>query len=544
MSVVSIPVNAQDISALAQKGAPNLSGNLRLGGFFYAHDNESNPRLPPLGYQISGGLNASWGAIQIPVSFVLSQHSLNISSPFNMYGASPYYKWIKLHLGHRSLEFSPYIFSGRTFQGIGIELTPGKWQIVGFSGRLRNLLAFREEVATGAVAIPHFDRRIEGAKIGFGSRNNRFELMAIRVKDQADQMSNFMFPPAENLVIGTKFQFKFFKRFQLIVNSSTSLLTSNTTENRPREIPDVFNQLASIHPLTISTRASLAGDAAINYSYKGYLLGFRYRRIEPFYQSLATNFIQNDVENITIQASLPLMKKKLRLRGEVGRQKDNLRNHKAFTSNRWISAVTGTWLPNPDFNLMLRYSNYQHESTTGIIEVIDTLRILTTTHNTMLNTQWKVWDKEGKSVSLSLNIFSNELVDEALLSERNNSFSGRGVSSRVTYLVKEWDASGGPIFNYNSYAYTGFTQSRIGGGFFIGKSFIDKRVNTTLIVNRQQNQLDKKANGRLLNLNFQARYRINRTHQISLGIIYLDNQTITTNSFKETRGNISYGLQF
>jgi hypothetical protein len=544
LTMVSGIATAQDISSLSMKGSPSLSGNLRLGGFYYTHDKESNPRLPPLGYQISGGLNASWGAIQIPISFVLSQHSLNVSNPFNMYGASPYYKWIKLHLGHRSLDFSPYVFSGRTFQGVGIELTPGKWQVVGFTGRLRNLLAFREEVATGAIVLPHFDRRIEGAKLGFGSRNNRFELMAIRVRDQEDQVNNFMFPPAENLVIGTRFQLRFFKRLQLQVNSSASLFTSNTTETRPREVSDVINQLSSIHPLTLGTRASLAGDAALNYNHKGYLIGLRYRRIEPFYQSLATNFIQNDVENITVQAAVPLLNKKLRIRGEVGRQRDNLQNHKAFTSNRWISAVTGTWLPGPNFNLMFRYSNYQHESTTGVIEVIDTLRILTTTHNAMLNTQWKVYEKEGRSVSLSLNIFSNELVDEALLAERNNSFSGRGISSRVTYLVKEWDASGGPIFNYNSYTYTGFSQGRKGGGFFISKGFWEKKINTTLVFNRQQNLLDKKANGRLLNMNFQARYRINRTHQISLGIIYLENQTIITNSFKETRGNISYGLQF
>src|SRR5690606_21783543 len=149
----------------------------------------------------------------------------------NMFGASPYYKWAKLHLGHRSINFSPYIFSGRTFLGAGIELTPGKWQFIAFSGTLRNYLSFQDIPVSGAIQLPSFRRRILGATVGIGSRHNRVESTAITVKDQEQEQHDIpnQLNPVENLVIGSNFQFRIFKRVHFIVNGSASLFTTDRT---------------------------------------------------------------------------------------------------------------------------------------------------------------------------------------------------------------------------------------------------------------------------------------------------------------------------
>jgi len=67
--------------------------------------------------------------IVLPFSFRLSEQQRDFRQPFNQFGVSPYYKWAKLHLGYRSHNWSTYALAGHSITGVGLELTPGKFQV-------------------------------------------------------------------------------------------------------------------------------------------------------------------------------------------------------------------------------------------------------------------------------------------------------------------------------------------------------------------------------------------------------------------------------
>lgn len=536
-------LEAQDVTQFGNKGNYSISGRINLGMNAYSYSGEGTARYAPFGYMISGGINAQLGPINIPANFSINHMNGSISSPFNLYGASPYYKWIKLHLGNRSLNFSPYVYSGRNFLGAGVELTPGKVNITAFSGKMRNIYAFQDTLVNGGIILPSYDRRISGAKIGFGTRNNKFELMGIKVKDEEIDSNQDLFgDPTENLVLGASANFRIFKRIRLSLNTSASLFTGDQLASDPREeISALESNLETVFDPNITTRASFAGDASIAYAYRGYKVGVKYKRIDPYYYSLGTNYLQNDIENYTLNGSLPFLRRRLRIRGSIGWQKDNLSGQKAFTSNRIIGSAMATYLPNQDFNVMFRYANYQHENQSGLVAVNDTLKILTTTHTLNLSSQFQFLKTEEYNSKFHLTLFRNQVVDEAALGERDGNFSGNGISSKITFSHERFAVSGGPIFNFTNYEFSSFNQGRIGGGLFVSKSFFDKKLHTNAQIVIHQNQYDSKANGKIKTYSIRTRYNINKSHNLNFRLFYLDNVTILSDSYSELRFNLNYG---
>lgn len=537
---------SQDISAFGKKANYGVSGRINLG---YNHFSTigGTERFAPHGYSITGGLHGKIGAIEIPVSFTYSQLSRSISTPFNMFGASPHYKWFKLHLGHRNLSFSPLVFSGRTFFGAGIELNPGKFHFTAFSGRMENLSVVRDSVAAGALVLPSFRRNIQGMRLGIRNKSNRFEVMGVRVVDVSSDMDDRIpVLPQQNFVLGTSVGLRILKNFNFSFNGSASLFTSDRNSFRPENTPEIIARLDPIHAFNFSTRASFAIESSVNYTNKGYMLGMKYRRLDPYYNSLATNFIQNDIENLTLDFGIPIIIRKWTVRGSIGKQKDNLRDHKAFTNLRLIGSLTTNYIPNKNLQVMARYSNFQQESQSGLVEVNDTFRILTITHSIYFNTNWKIIDDDVKGVSMSFNFFNNQVIDEATRNFRlqDNNFSGIGVNGRVNYQYKPWDFSIGPLFNYNLYEFVDFNQGRVGGGIHVNKSFLSQKIHNTMQIIRQQNLFNNKGNGHNTNINLNARFTISKKQNIGIRFMYLNNQSILTTSFNEIRANIVYAYGF
>ena len=324
MTLIALSGASQDLSSFGNKGSYGLSGSLNLGLNYYNVSGDKESVYAPLGYQLSGVVSGRLGAITIPIQFSFKQTGSTAASPFNLVGASPYYKWIKLHLGFRSMNFSPYIYSGRGFTGAGVELSPAKFNITAFRGKMRNLLAIQQAELNETFILPSFDRWVTGARLGYGSRTNKIEFMAIHIADDENSVTDSELLPSENLVFGSKLSLKLFKRLSIGLNSSVSLLTGNVEANSTNDLDEIAESLNNVATLNVSSRASLAGDASIAYDHNRYRFGITYKRINPYYQSLGTNYLQNDVEQITIVAGLPLLNNKLRLKGSIGRERDNL----------------------------------------------------------------------------------------------------------------------------------------------------------------------------------------------------------------------------
>lgn len=542
LSLGSGIVSGQDIEAFASKSNYSIRGGLNVGTQFYTTFGDTDSRLAPFGYQIQGNMVGQLGAITLPVSFSFNHVNGSISAPFNLYGASPYYKWVKLHLGYRALSFNPYTYSGTAFFGAGISLTPGALEVTAFTGKIQNRYAIQDTVVAGAILLPSQERKIQGLKLGFGKRSANISLSVVRIKDELDPAIT-IFDPVENFAFGLEGSVRLWRKIRLQSNIATSIFTGDQEASAPDVTSSFEEQVRSAVTINSTSRLSFAGDAFLGYESRGYKLGLKYKRIDPFYTSLGTNYIQNDIVNYTLDGGLPLLKRRMRLRASIGIQNDNLQNQKAFTSKRFIGAVSASYIPSKSLSLQGRFSNYQHQNESGLVVVNDTLKILTTTQSISLSGMSRITENDRYATSANLNIFRNNVVDEARI-EGGNVFLGTGANARMNFELKHLFLTLSPFLNVNNFKYAISKQGRVGGGVAISKSWLDRKWTNSLSLAWNQNTFDGKANGSLTNVSLSSRYKVDKRHNLNLRIFYIDNVVLVTRSYTELRGNLSYGFTF
>jgi hypothetical protein len=160
-----------------------FGSSIRVSATAY-HITGQDYRQEPFSYFIHGTPRMTIKGVDIPVSFILSNHQRTIQQPFNRLGIAPAYKWIKTYLGYNTMMLSKYTFSNRQFLGAGAEINPGKFRMSVLYGRLQK--AIRED-STGTEgnsfllrqSLPRFERRAFGGKIGIGNKEKYIDLVAM-----------------------------------------------------------------------------------------------------------------------------------------------------------------------------------------------------------------------------------------------------------------------------------------------------------------------------------------------------------------------------
>ena len=205
---------AQNLGNLKDQKPFTLHGTLGAGAEFY-QSNEAYPTRPPFAWNIYGTLNPSVYGVSLPLSFVVTQYGKSYANPFTQIGISPTYKWIKLHLGYRTIMFSPLVFAGQSFLGGGVELSPRGFYFGAFYGLLNK--AVQEDTSFAHPIEPQYARIGYGIKIGVGSPKNNFSLSFFHAKDDSgsirrlqDSLTTML--PQENTVVGSSWHFTFFHR--------------------------------------------------------------------------------------------------------------------------------------------------------------------------------------------------------------------------------------------------------------------------------------------------------------------------------------------
>src|SRR5579872_5378174 len=159
-----IHAQAQDLGTASQHPF-TMAGSMQLRGIYYNASGISG-RRDPYSYIFSGNLNPTIYSISMPLNFTVSQQENSLSQPFHQFGISPHYKWITVHLGYRSISFSPYTLAGYTMLGAGFELHPGKFRAGFMYGRLNRATAL--DTSTQSLVPVSFTRKAFAARIGYG----------------------------------------------------------------------------------------------------------------------------------------------------------------------------------------------------------------------------------------------------------------------------------------------------------------------------------------------------------------------------------------
>lgn len=528
-----------------------LSGGINLGGELYGIDGIPN-RRSPWSYTTNGRLGISVGKFRLPISFTYRDRQFAYDFTFNRFGMSPTLGWATLHLGWRNMNFSPYTLGGRTFFGVGTELRPGKFYVGALAGSIQNPLAIRDSLTFGANLIPIFERRLFGAKVGYRSGKNHLEVMAVKIyddKESFDYPDNYdergyqILTPKENIVAGVNAGVEIAKAVEIYAKTGITAFTNDVddplTGSITGSVPEQYRDLITVNT---SSRITFAGDAGVNVTIKGTRVGFQYRRVEPFYTTLAAQFFQNDLEQFTGLLTTALAQRKVLINARVGVERNNLRGYRVNETNRLITNATVSWRPTQDWNWNLRYANFTTNSNPAILELNDTLRYVTVSNNASLNGSWTI---HRATKDLTLSMFTNfQKVDDQSTIERLNELNSYASTLSAVWKWNATDLVFGPSLQYYRYDLTARTQERFGFGLQVGKSFWEKRLSTRFHSTLSQNDTDGLRDGTVGMHRMTFRYRLRKGMSISWSNSYRHVHSITRRNFREWRSRLRYGFRF
>lgn len=355
-------------------------------------------RRQPFSWAISASPTVTIYGVSFPFQVFISSQTRQLGTPFSRYGASPTYKWAKVHLGWRSLSFGQFTLGGQQILGGGFELTPGQLRVgfmygtflKGISGADLQQAGERDSSYVTQLR-PQFSRRGLAAKIGYGSAATYLEANYLQAQDKrgylSDTLANrFQLAPAFNQVLGLNGRVgigPFFLQAEAAVRHYVRDIRADTLT-----LSEVFEPNPLLKLLTnarASSQITTALNASAGYQHTNFGLALTYRRIDPDFKSMGIYFIQSDIEQLTVAPNLTLFTGKLSLNGSFGVQRDNLGHTNLNNSNRTIGSLNVSINPIPAFGLDVQFANFgiTQNRNTGYVfqqsvnkpQILDSLRV-------------------------------------------------------------------------------------------------------------------------------------------------------------------------
>ena len=538
-------MQAQDLSQALDQKSVELNGSLRLQSGFYGFQGEQ-PRSSRYHYSIYARPVLSIYGMRFPITIAYYAQEARLSHPFNRFGVSPYYKWAKLHLGHRSMRLSKYTLSGKVFLGAGLELTPGKFRFSALYGKLQNHLARRDTLVIGVQQLPSYDRFVMGGKIGYGTRKNHIDLIVVRATDNSEQsirnVSNSFLPEA-SLATGISWQVQPFKKLTVSGEIAGSVFTLDQRSKNDFLDPDLVEKLSNLIAINNSSRLSIAGEAKADFRLRAASFGIQYRRVEPFYRSLGTLFYNSDYQDWRFNSRLNLLRSKLQASLSIGLRQDNLRNIQISTNRRFISNGNLSIRPTERLYIQLNYSNFQIYEDPILVDVDDFFRYATLTNHATLHTQYR-WNS-GNSIFIISPAFSWQSLNDNSTGARVSS-DYESFSSRLNF---QWKSRPGqffiqPSFQYFKYFFQDRTQVRYGLGLSAGKPFFKKRLNLRSSVKFNYNDVNSLRNGHIIQAYINASILVVDRQKISFSLSLIDRKSVLSGNLMEWRSQLGYGINF
>jgi hypothetical protein len=540
---------AQDLGSIGKGKAVTLSGTLGVQGGPYLYLGAGEPRNDPFWWSATGSPTLSIYGWQFPFSFSLGSRHRSFTQPFNRYGVSPYYKWLTLHFGYRNMRFNPFVMQGLQFLGAGVEMNPKGFRFGAFYGRFAKPV--RQDTLASVSPVPAYRRMGYGVKLGVGNRRSFADIMLVKVADDStsipDPVVSFgnSVNPQENLLLGISSRLVFFKRLIFQLDAGGSFLNRDIRAATVDTL-EALNPLKSIFRPRLGVQFLTAGQASLNLNLRKLGLKLQYRRVDPDYRSLAAFFQQSDLQALTLEPTIRLLRNKLRFTGSIGRQQDNLYRRKSYTSTRTIGSAGLSWVPTKHYSLDLNFSNYGVAQQAGLQVLNDTFRVAQVNRTVSLGQNITRANKI-RNLSINLNLSYQELRDlnpfNTYASSENTVLFANLQISRIR-LRDNLNINGGLNFSHNSFATGNFLLAGPMIGF--SKPFLKEKLQANTQIAYNQGFQSGKSNGTTLNWYSGFQYRLNKTHAFTITFNILHNSTpvINTGKFTEIRLLAGYTLFF
>jgi len=555
LSCFNVPAWGQDIENIKLKNGIKLHGNLNLQLQYYKADH-IDPRQKEFSWLINGNPTLDIAGIQIPFSFIVSNFENKFYQPFNQFGISPYYKWVKLHLGYRNITYSPFTLAGHQMLGAGFDLTPKKFRLGFMYGRLRKSTSIDSSMNANPLFIrpePTFQRMGFAAKAGYGTQNNYIDLIYFKGWDKEKSLSSKLqdsIQPAENKTIGLSSKITPVKNLTWKVDLGFSSYTIN--KNDGRDTSGITKKNEWIQKLMspfvtdkLSTRYYLAGETSIGYQLPKWNTALIYKRIDPGYQSMGAYFFQSDLQEISFANQFRLDSGRLNISANIGFQQDNLEKQKTSTSKRFIGSANISYVPSMHYGVNFNYSNYG--ITNNPLATSPGNELFKQVNNSIMLMPFFNWMNEQTAQNLNI-----VLMFQSLSTPQSNigTIPNLNTYSATANYNHTWIRQGINANGLLNYMQSKTPQGRVGsfGGGFGGMApLLDHKLTVNTSISYLNNTLDTKSNGYTLRGTLGLTLPAGQHHNFQLLANYLNNKSnnsIIIQSFNEVSVQFNYGLSF
>ena len=545
----------QDLSnQIEKKEWLKISGGLSAASTFnYIHGLDR--RFDPFGWRINANLNLNLFGINAPFFASFSDGNQLYKLPsYAFYGISPNYKWATVHLGDRSMNFSPYTFSGHNFFGTGLELKPGKFRFSTFYGRLKR--AVGEDLDLRQNLDPSFQRMGWGIKAGFESGNNQLAVILFQAKDNPGSLSNWAdsltIKPKENVVLGIIGKKQLGKVINLSIDYARSALTRDVTSDHLNPKPSVLlaNMGGLFEPKNTSNYFN-AIKTSIGFKLKFGNLKLNHEWIDPGYQTLGALFFNNDLENFTASGNTSILKNKVQFSGSFGIQRNNLSGDDNNVTRRLIGSINSSIRVNDQWNINLSYSNFSTTNRLRAVTVpfvqIDSIFLAQTNQSANLNFMYSI-GKEKKSVFSALLAYqqANSIQNDQVQLDQVTTYYLGSLSHNYSIPSSRFNINSAVMVNYG--IIPSINLLTISPSLSAGKSYFEQklRLNTTLAYSTIWTNGTK--SNQILSVRANVSYQIWKKHRINLDLSFVNNKTenlpMMISSFYETMGRLRYNFSF
>ncbi|MCV9926828.1 hypothetical protein OIU83_04165 [Flavobacterium sp. LS1R49] len=542
-----------NVEEVAKSKLVNVTGGASANAVMYS----GNAARDPFTYFLNGNININIANLyNLPFSFSYTSQKFGYNKPvlMNRLSIHPSYKWITAHIGDVSMNFSPYTLSGHQFTGFGIDLTPqGKFKVSAMYGRL---VRSSEYDIINTELVPTYKRYGYGFKTQYQLEKVNLGLTFFKAKDQMSSLSipipfELGVTPQENAAISFETSFKLFQKLQVVTEFANSSITEDsrvTSSTKARSVSSLF-----LNSNTTTTSYNAFKGQLVYPAGKG-TLGLGYECIDPNYRTFGGYYFNNDLENITVNASQTLYKDKLSLNLNLGLQKDNLDKQKQSQMKRLVSAITADYRANDKLNLNFNYSNFQsytnsrnqfdYINQTSEYQYLDTLNFRQVNQNAAITINYLL--KNDKKVKQAIN--ANFSLQDAVNQQEGKTIAGGATTfynSGLSYILGFPERSLNLTASLNSTVGKMDTGKNLIIGPTIGatKLFFERKVNTSFSTsyNTSYNNGDKQND--VFNVRLNGTYIYMEKHNFGLNAITLFSNSKTTKN-NDITATFSYSYSF
>lgn len=399
-------LSAQNITEIAKSDPLIITGAVGTQNTYY-YSSSGNGAMSPMSNSVYANLNFSVYGINMPFSFYLSNNNTSFSYPQVNFSFSPSYKDWTLHIGHRSMPFSSYIYN-IPFDGVGLEYNGQKnhLRFGAFYGRLQK--SINDDPTDPTARNPQYERRGWGLKVGYGTGRNYLDLYFFRAKDRISSLDDRWYDrlaPQDNLAVALRARVSLKRFFSLNTNVAWSVFSTDTyatplQTHQARQWDNLFDS-------RYSTLYRFAGDVSMAFSLQQFNLLVSYKMIQPDYKTLGSNYISNNMQSLGLSANGSLAKGRISLSGAFSGQEDNLSREQLHTMRGFVYQANSSVRFTDKFTVNLGYNGYLQRQYDGTAIVNDTVRINRMMNGFSLTPTYTYGTTYAQSIGLSGNYLEN-----------------------------------------------------------------------------------------------------------------------------------------